>query len=75
MSCKLLSTLRWNSGAQIPGITREQQKMQLARHHADQKQKLDQDQRQSHEMELRKYKRKRLTGKKSKKILSFFLNK
>ena len=34
------------------------------RHHADQKQKLDQDQRQSHEMELRKYKRKRLTGNK-----------
>ena len=65
-------SLRWNSGAQIPGITREQQKMQLARHHADQKQKLDQDQRQSHEMELRKYKRKRLTGKNQRRFLVFF---
>ena len=71
MCCKQLNALRWNSGAQIPGITREQQKMQLARHHADQKQKLDQDQRQSHEMELRKYKRKRLTGNKKTRFLVF----
>ena len=54
---------RWNSGAALPGITKEQQKMQLARHHSEQKQKLEVEQRQSHEMELRKYKRKRLTGK------------
>ena len=54
---------RWNTGANLPGVSKEQQKMQLARAHADQKQKLEVEQRQSHEMELRKYKRKRLTGR------------
>ena len=54
---------RANSGQTVPGVTYEQQKMQLARNHADQKHRLETEQKQSHEMELRKYKRKRLTAR------------